>query len=284
MTPERIAQEKAKYSSNSLWEQECEISYDARSGALVYPDFDDSVHVIPHERIPRVGTRYCSIDPHPRTPHAVLWIVVDQWSDVYVYRELWPSVVYASGRRLTDNDEDNQYVIRDYAETIATLEGNRLEFHHASTSREYAKYIQNKAGERIVYRFADQASKAFRASGESQLLETYAARYARYGIRCVDPKKSHEVGEDAIHDLLKPRKHDTYGNWPRLHISDRCPELILELKQYRYKVMRSFQEERELKQDASEFRCHLIDNLRYMATAKLSFIPRLVSPEAIRIF
>jgi hypothetical protein len=269
MTGEKLAAEKARYSSDSLWLQEMEIDYEARSGALIYPEFDEQIHVVSHSRVPRVGTRHCSIDPHPRTPHAVLWVVIDQWNDWYVYRELWPSVVYASGRALTDNDEDNFYTVKDYSETIATLEGNRLEFQHGGTDKEYARYIRQQSGERIVYRFMDQAGKAFRASGESQLLETYARRYARYGIRCVD--------------LLKSRKHDTFGAWSRLHISDRCPELIHEFKNQRYKVMKSYSDEKELKQDASEARCHLIDNLRYMATSRASFIARLVSSESIRI-
>lgn len=267
MKGERLAKERAKYSSTAMWQQEMEIDYEAKSGTLVYPEFSRSIHVVKHDTIPQEGSIFMGIDPHPRTPHAFLWVMIDKWSDWWVYRELWPSIVNGTGRRLKDSDEDNLYTVKEYADAVAKIEGNRLEYRNIGTEREWAKYIQSPIGERIVMRFMDQAGKAFKASDESQMLETYAARYTRYGIRCSDPKKSHEVGEDAIRALLKPRKHDSMGEWPRIHISDRCPELIYELSNYRYKIEKSEDLERELNQKAADARSHGIDILRYLATA-----------------
>ena len=275
-----VSREKPKFSP-AYWDQEFEINAHARSGQLVYPEFDPSIHVIPADRIPSRMCRWMAIDPHPRTPHAFLWVGIDQWSDWYVYREMWPSKVYGKPVNLKDDEEDFNPPIRDYAETVAYLEGNRIEWKREQTDRERGKYIMgnlfNRRSERIIARYMDQAGKGFKASAEGTEEEFYSSRYERFGLSCLDPIKSHKSGEDAIRMLLKPRRHDVYGDWPRLHISASCPELQLELRRYRYKVTRRFSDERELKQEGVEARCHLIDLLRYLATARLSYIERLAS-------
>jgi hypothetical protein len=276
-TPEWIANERRRYTSQAYWDLEMEIKYEALSGQRVYPEFDPVVHVIPDIEVPRIGCRYMSIDPHPRTPHAFLWVLIDRYSDWYVYRELWPSLICGQPQNLKDDAEDNQYTIREYAESIAVLEGNRMEWRNAETDDEYALYRRTDKGERIIERFMDQAGKGFRASSESQREETYARRYDRFGIQCADPYKSHKSGEDAVHAGLKLRKHDTRGLWPRLHVAASCRELIVELLKFRYKVTRTANQERELKQEGVEARCHQIDNLRYLMTANISYIGSLVS-------
>jgi hypothetical protein len=123
----------------------------------------------------------------------------------------------------------------------------------------------------------DQAGKGFRATGDGEQLETYARRYDRFGIQCVDPYKSHRSGEDAIRDLLKLRRHDVHGLWPRLHVAQSCRETILEFQKHRYKVVRNQGDEKELKQEGVEARCHQIDNLRYMATGNIGYVESLAS-------
>lgn len=289
-SPEWRRRERDRFTSEAIFKQEVDIDYEAKDGALVYPEFDETLHVIDPKRIPGRMTRYMSIDPHPRTPHAMLWVGIDHWSDWYVYREFWPSVVYARPQQLKDTDIENSYTIKEYCGLIAHIEGNYLEYHNEQKDDEYAVFRRAKTGERmengrraerdgenIVYRFMDQAGKAFRASGEGEQLETYARRYDRYGIQCVDPRKSHEAGEDAIRDLLKPRRHDVYGQWPKLHISSDCPELILEIRKHRYPKQARFTMERELKQEGVEARRHLLDDLRYLATGEIRWIPSLAS-------
>lgn len=278
MRGERLEKEKAKYTSQTKWNQEMEIDWKAKSGALVYPEFSEAIHVIPHSEIPLYGTLFMGIDPHPRTPHAFLWILIDEWSDWYVYRELWPSIVSGSSRRLKDSDEDNHFSIRDYAQSIAALEGNSLDIMRRGEDREYGIFRKGPNGEKVLLRLMDQAGKAFRASDEASLLETYARRYSKYGIRCLDPRKSHGVGEDAVHNLLAPRRHDLKGKWPRLHISANCRELIWEMRNYRYQVMKTESLEKDLKQDPIEARSHLVDILRYISThPQAMYIQRQVS-------
>lgn len=285
---ERLQKEAQRYTGGMegpWWQKEMEIKYDALSGARVFPEFNPRIHVIPHDRIPTRGCRYMAIDPHPRTPHAMLWVVIDQWGDWYAYREMWPSVVYGTSRTLEDADREEHYTVREYVDAIAQIEGNEIDWRNEQRDDMYGIYhrlkrgtrrlldgkISEYEGELICERFMDQAGKAFRASGENQEAVSYAERYANFGIVCRDPDKRHTPGFDALHDLLKPRRHEVYGPWPRLHISDRCPELILEFTKYRFKRTKRFDEERELKQEGVEARCHLIDTLRYLATGEIGY-------------
>lgn len=263
------------FTSEAHYQREIKRKAYALSGATVYPEFDPAIHVVSHDQIPRRGCCYMSLDPHPRTPHAALWVMIDAYSDWWIYRELWPSKIYGRKGRLRDEDMDNVYSIREYVQTIAELlEGNEIEWRKAETDKEYGIYRRTK-GERIINRFMDQAGKGFIASEVQN--ETYSARYSKFGLDFSDPKKDHESGEDAVRQLLKPRMHDTKGAWPRLHISDQCPELILELRNHRYRQMKRINEERDLHQSASEFRTHQVDNLRYLATSDACYIPSLAS-------
>lgn len=276
MNESKLKQEIKKYTSEARWRKEMEIDYEALQGALVYPEFDRSVHMVRHETIPKALTRYMSMDPHPRTPHAFLWVGIDRWGDWWIYREFWPSIVYGLARMLRDDEADNSYTIKEYAEYIAVAEGNRLEFSHVGEEDEYADYQQRNQGEDIIKRYMDQAAKGFKASADGQELESYAKRYYRYGIHCSDPKKSKGSGEDAVRELLKVRMVDGQP-WPRIHISDRCPELVLEFTGHRYMLTKSPNEERDLKQQAAQYRCHMLDNLRYLATSDAGPVVNLES-------
>lgn len=277
MTPEIVAKMRSEYSSDAHWKKEMEVDYGALGGALVYPEFSPAIHVIPDSEIPRTMCRYVSIDPHPRTPHAFLWAGIDAWNDVYIYRELWPSRMYGDSRKMRDDEEENVFSIKEYAETCAYLEGNRIEWRNPNLASEYGIYRYNSNGEKIIYRLMDQAGKAFNATAEGQAEENYAARYARFGVQCRDPKKSHQAGEDAIREYLKPRRHDSKGLWPRLHIAASCEEIQLEFGMHRYQKTKTVSEERDLKQDRAKARCHMLDNLRYLLVSDLRFTRSLAS-------
>lgn len=277
LTPERVAKMRASYSNDAMWRKEMEIEYGALGGSLIYPEFSYEKHVVPDSLVPKSGCRYMALDPHPRTPHAALWLLIDEWSDWWIYREMWPSIVYGDPRRLSDQDEENSYPIKFYADAIAALEGNRIEWRNAETDREFGIYRMEPHAERMIFRLMDQAGKGFKASGENEVLETYATRYARFGLHFRDPRKAHASGEDAVRDLLKERKDDRRGLWPRLHIAESCVELILEFGQYKYKVTKRENDERDLKQQATEARCHALDCLRYLANSNAQYIPKLVS-------
>lgn len=56
---------------------------------LVYKDWDRKVHVIEPFEIPKHWTRYSAIDPHTRTPTAVLYWVVSPQEEHFIYDELY---------------------------------------------------------------------------------------------------------------------------------------------------------------------------------------------------
>lgn len=59
---------------------------------LVYPEFSHKKHLVPKFEIPKDWPLYIAIDPHPRTPHAVLFMVVDPVGTKYVVDELFSPV------------------------------------------------------------------------------------------------------------------------------------------------------------------------------------------------
>ena len=70
--------------------------FHARSGALLYPEFNYDINVCAPFPIPHDWTRRMAIDPHKRRPHAFLWMAVSPDGDHYYYREYWPSRITRS--------------------------------------------------------------------------------------------------------------------------------------------------------------------------------------------
>lgn len=284
---EPIIQQMYEESDPVFWRQDMEMDAHAKSGQLVYPEFDRDLHVIRHEDIPPLLCRFMAIDPHPRTPHAALWIGVGRpdhhgRSDYYVYREDWPSLVYGTNIELTNSDQENMLYIEEYVEKYAALEGNHIEWRKRNTEHQQGKYVRVKRGdtltgggradydgEWIIERLMDQAGKGFQVGGEAQN-KSIADRYDDYGIHVTDPDKNHQRGEHAIHELLALKPHVLHGMWPRLHVSERCVELILEFSNYRYKKASS-NPEKELPQQGIEKRCHMLDVLRYLVNGNRIF-------------
>lgn len=274
--PHQIAELRSKnlFGSQSMWDREMEIKYEAMDGAQIYPEWDESIHIIPDDQIPTHGSRFMAIDPHPRTPHAALWVLIDKWNDWYFYREHWPSIVRGNPRKIRDDEQENTYTVWMYVEAMAWLEGNEIEWRHANTERTYGIYRPLQGGERIDFRLMDQAAKGFQVSAEGQQYETIATRYSDYGLVVVDPKKAHTSGEDAVRAGLAPRKNDMRGkSWPRFHFAESLIETRCEFPLHRYKVTRRPNDERDLKQDRAESRCHMPDLVRYLAVSDAGYHP-----------
>jgi len=56
---------------------------------LIYKEWDRNIHLCEPFDIPKSWTRYCAIDPHTRTPTAVLYWAVSPDDDHYIYDELY---------------------------------------------------------------------------------------------------------------------------------------------------------------------------------------------------
>jgi len=76
----------------SLTEEEKEARMHGRFlhlSGLVYKEFTPESHLVDDFVIPELWTRYMAIDPHERTPTAVMWVAVDPKGNKWVYDELW---------------------------------------------------------------------------------------------------------------------------------------------------------------------------------------------------
>jgi hypothetical protein len=79
-------------------EAECRLAgIPLELSGLVYKNFNYDRHVLrdvpkgweSYDRPPKDYIIYCSIDPHPQTPHAVLFIAINQLGQRFIYDELW---------------------------------------------------------------------------------------------------------------------------------------------------------------------------------------------------
>ena len=94
-----------QFHSDLWWRQEMEIDANAALGAPLFPEFNREFTVCKPFPIPHEWTRWMGIDPHPRVPHAMLWLAVSPNDDWIFYREYWPSKIY--GRRGDVPEDDN---------------------------------------------------------------------------------------------------------------------------------------------------------------------------------
>lgn len=56
----------------------------------VFNEYDEKIHMVKNVfEIPGDWPRYMALDPHPRTPHAILYIAVDSMGRKWAYDEIW---------------------------------------------------------------------------------------------------------------------------------------------------------------------------------------------------
>ncbi|MBV9179891.1 MAG: hypothetical protein JO356_01150 [Acidobacteria bacterium] len=254
--------------------QEFEINFSAKLGTLIY-QLHDEASLERSFPIPGDWTRYFALDPHPVVPHACLWVAVDRFGDAWVYRELWPSRIY--GIPGTAPEDDHRFSIKEYVETIQWLEGpeNPENTHLKSKSGELV-------GEKIYRRVIDYAARAMgKGMSDEDPDYNFQRKYEDLaGWSFDDSIKDHQAGYEAVNEWLKPRdveqRDGTFKPKSRLHIfSDRCPELIHQLKNNRFQQLTPTLAER---QDPTgkpmAKRNHLTDDLRYLCMAGLEYVPQ----------
>jgi hypothetical protein len=75
----------------AAWKAEMEVDFGARSGQLVYPAWDRSVHVIEPFELDPYWPRFRSIDPGWHNPTACLWGCLSPDGIMYFYKEHYGS-------------------------------------------------------------------------------------------------------------------------------------------------------------------------------------------------
>jgi hypothetical protein len=85
-------EEARKGMPDARFRKEYELDYGALSGQLVFPTFEETVHVVPDQFPidPRFSTVWMACDPHPRTAHAFLWLAVNKEGEMAVVWSWWP--------------------------------------------------------------------------------------------------------------------------------------------------------------------------------------------------
>lgn len=248
----------------AAYQQEYEIDFSAKLGTLLF-QLNEEATLIRSFPIPNDWTRYYGLDPHPRVPHASLWLAVDPWGDAYVYRELWPSRVYGQPGNVPEDDA--RFSIKDYVESVLWLES--------------ADNPENSGQpERIVRRVIDYAARTFGQGMSDETPElNFQDRFEQCGLYPFeDAIKDHDAGIEKVNEWLKPRDVEqadgTFKPKSRLHIfADKCPELIHQLKTNRYQQLSPLLADRQdptAKPVAK--RNHCTDVLRYLLMANPVYI------------
>lgn len=285
-TSEWAAKQKQGMTDPAMYEQEYEISFEAKLGTLLY-QFTEEATLEQSFSIPAEWTRYFSLDPHPRVPHAFLWAAVDPWGDCWIYRELWPSkccLQYSGGKIIGDKgntpEDDNRFSYRDYVETVQWLESPR-NMSKCSDGRAESALLDGP--ERIHKRVIDYAARSFQdaASDDKRTIQEKYEGISQdlgYPFYFDDAVKDVDTGISLVNEWLKPRlvegKDGQFVPKSRLHIfQDKCPELIHQLKSNRYESLTPLLAERKDPEGKPiKKRNHLTDCLRYIVMADPQFV------------
>jgi len=160
---------------------------------LVYPEFDEAVHVIEPFAIPEDWQDIISIDPGLNNPLSAHWYAVDFDDNVYVVYEH-----YAAGKD--------------------------VDFHAEAIKNICAKIGWKTDGKGRVRALIDSAAKQRTLAGVKSVVELFYER----GI-LVNP----EVEKDLFSGIARVKSYLNQKNGlPNLYIFNTCPHLISELKGY----------------------------------------------------
>lgn len=283
--------EYQRMTDKGLYKQEYEIDFDATQGARVFY-YEHAATMVSSAQmaeqgiwpIPTNWTRWYSLDPHPRVPHAHLWCAVDPWGDRWYYREYWPSKIY--GRPGNPPEDDNRVLIKQYVELIHFLESSDNPENSGQQENIYRRVIDYTARAFGIGTFDNEHPVK---EDEDNYQDTYEKLSREFGrgkdwrMKFIDCKKDHEAGFACVNEGLRAREIEQDGKWikrSRIHVvSDRCPELEYQLRTNRYPKLTPVQAEKiDPISDPIQKRRHQTDNLRYIEMDK----PRYISPASIR--
>ena len=216
--------------SESLSEEEKEARLHGKFrhlSGLVFKEFDPEVHIWDNPKVPKHWTVYMAVDPHPRTPTAVLWVAVDEQDQLYVIDELW----------LPD------MTVGEIADAIKSQEyKNPARF----------KYIDPAMDKDNELAGGFNTRKELMKNGISTML---ANNDFDYGIG--------KIREALRPKFLKMLNCSI----PRLRVSRACKHLIYEFQHYIWDEYQMRPEDHDAKQKVKKKDDHFVDCLRYILNA-----------------
>lgn len=253
-TPEgkRWYDEARKGMSDARWRQEHELDYGALGGQLVFPDFREDIHVVKerHPVDPCQATIWMACDPHPRAPHAFLWLAVNRAGEMAVIWSYW-------------SPNYQRKTVNEYAEKLKVFDS------------EFKPYR----------RLMDVAGRSFNADETHDYFDAYREardeKGKRIGVNFQPAKKNRDyTGYDLIEQALKPTPfvvNDKEEVRPRLTIWKDCgdnDELIYQFKTLRYREWKGNVTDKDAPEEPQDKRRHLIDDLSYILLDKPRFIEK----------
>jgi len=219
----------------SLTEEEKEARLHGRFmhlTGLVYKEFDPSIHICEPPKILPTWTRYMAIDPHERTPTAVMWFAVDNNSNYWIYDELW----------LKDMD------IEAISHAIHVQEGDQkarirlIDPHNDKDNMIVGGFNIRK--ELMKYGVYCERANSDPQLGKSRIRQALKMQYS---------------------SLLKTEI-------PQLRVSRQCTQTIYEFQHYIWEEYRRNKEELGEKDRVKKKDDHFMDCLRYIFNANPRFI------------
>ena len=211
----------------SLTEEEKEARIHGRFlhlSGLIYKEFNPDINICEPVTIKPTWTRYMAIDPHERTPTAVMWFAVDNNDNHWIYDELW----------LADMD------IEQIAHAIHAQEGDlipriRLIDPHNDKDNAVAGGF-NIRKELMKHGVYCERANSDPALGKSRIRQALKARYS---------------------SIFKTEI-------PQLRVSRNCRQTIYEFQHYVWEEYRRNREEQGPKDMAKKKHDHFMDCLRYI--------------------
>jgi phage terminase large subunit-like protein len=225
-----LNRDEIKIIEDTMHPDEREVRLEGRfipKSGLIYKEFDTKLHVVPYFKIPDDWTIVLGIDPHDRTPHAVVFCAINRDHDIFIFDEIFESCL-----------------IKDLAAKMRM----KLGFVNPMARRKGIKL--NPA-----YSVIDTSAKTpDMISGKNYKEELGLG----HGFFCVDAHK------DVIAGISKVREYLNYSNKkPNIYVMEHCREMIHQFRHYIWddyvKKDRYNLKERPLKKDD-----HLLDALRYV--------------------
>lgn len=218
-----LNRDEIKLIEQTMHPDEKEVRLEGRfipKSGLIYKDFSDK-HIIPWFKIPDDWTIVLGIDPHDRTPHAIVFCAINKDGDVFVFDEIY-----------------EHCLLEDLAKTIT----NKLK-------------LLNRRGEekpRPAYSVIDTSAKTQEMITGRSYKEELGAKY---GLFCIDAHKNINAG------ISKVREYLNYNNKaPNLFVMEHCRHMIREFRHYIWddfnKKDRLNPKETPLKKDDHLLDCH----------------------------
>jgi len=223
-----------------------------RRMAGAFPLFDEDVHTIAPDAIPKSGTNYMICDPSKERNMFKLWIRCTP-EEIYVYRE-WPCPSYAiptegfTGPWAEPSDNAKLYDGKKgpaqknfgwglvmYKKEIARLEGWECYTLDANAEQVKEWNEHGKAKEKIYMRYLDARfgnANGYDEGGQINLFEQFDAIGLTFYESVSGSRHSIDDGVQMINDALAydTTKPVDFINRPKLRISTDCQNLIFAMK------------------------------------------------------